>query len=273
MTFEELKELGAQVPENVILSAHDGSVAHGMFDSRSADIDLRGVFMDNPFELRGSPDFVKSDFMMNDIRHEVEFFGFKKFVLKLESGDPQFLPWLWQDGGGFSRLHLGHFNSDWGTALRGERDMFLGSETIFHEFTRQANRKLRLMDPANQQKSRSEAKLSALQLESIGETREKRFREFGFDTKNAVHAIRILRMALEVFKEREFRFFRDDAEDLMDIKFGKWTMQEVQDHADELNVEVTDLFNEGDHGMPAVPDAQMIERWARQFETNFWMEK
>jgi hypothetical protein len=59
----------------------------------------------------------------------------------------------------------------------------------------------------------------------------------------------------------------------MDIKFGKWTMQEVQDHADELNVEVTDLFNKGDHGMPAVPDAQMIERWARQFETNFWMEK
>ena len=266
ITMEDFeKETGIYTPNNVIVLGYDGSVAHGMFNDRSADVDIRGVFMNDPFALRGAYDHFEGGFVdLTGLPFEVEFFGFKKFVMKLESGDPQFLPWMWSD-------HEKLFESDWGKALFEDRSIFLGSETILNEFSRQAKRKLRLMDP----ETGSHTIKSVMRKEqAMGIVREKRYEEFGFDTKNAVHAIRILRMGIEVFETGQFKFFREDAKELLDIKFGKRSLKEVQDEAEKLLRRFEYLAEwKGVDTMPKIPDPVAIEKWAREFEEGFWSEQ
>lgn len=69
----------------------------------------------------------------------------------------------------------------------------------------------------------------------MGERRKELVREFGYDPKNAAHLIRLLRMCGEYVRTCQIQVWRDtDGPELRDIKLGKWSLQNVQDHANEL---------------------------------------
>jgi len=69
----------------------------------------------------------------------------------------------------------------------------------------------------------------------MGDKRRKLVEKFGYDCKNASHAIRLMRMCVEFLATGELKVYRDeDAADLIAIKKGEWALEQVKTVADEL---------------------------------------
>jgi len=59
------------------------------------------------------------------------------------------------------------------------------------------------------------------------EARAKLEAEFGYDTKHAMHLVRLMRMCREVLTTGEVHVKRPDAEELLEIRAGKWTYEDL----------------------------------------------
>lgn len=69
----------------------------------------------------------------------------------------------------------------------------------------------------------------------MGEKRKQLVIKHGYDTKNAAHLIRLLRMCVEFMDTGVMQVYRThDAEQLKAIKRGEWTVEQVQTLAHEL---------------------------------------
>ncbi len=68
----------------------------------------------------------------------------------------------------------------------------------------------------------------------MGERRKALVDKFGYDTKNAAHLIRLLRMGIEFLKDGRLYVLRSDASQLLEIKRGGWSFEQVRTEADRL---------------------------------------
>ena len=69
----------------------------------------------------------------------------------------------------------------------------------------------------------------------MGEKRKKLVTKYGYDCKNAAHLIRLMRMCCEFLETGRLNVFRTkDAQELIDIKSGKWTLDAVRNEAERL---------------------------------------
>ena len=69
----------------------------------------------------------------------------------------------------------------------------------------------------------------------MGEKRKAMVRRYQYDVKNAAHLIRLLRMGIEFLETGQLRVFRtSDADELMRIKRGGWTLDQVKEQAERL---------------------------------------
>lgn len=73
------------------------------------------------------------------------------------------------------------------------------------------------------------------------EVRSKLEEQHGYDTKHAMHLVRLLRMGKEALSEGKIIVKRPDAEELLAIRNGKWTYQEILEYADDVNNEINQL--------------------------------
>src|SRR5574343_74283 len=55
----------------------------------------------------------------------------------------------------------------------------------------------------------------------------------GYDTKHGMHLIRLMRMGEEILKTGKVNVLRPDAQELLDIRNGKWSYQELVQYAEE----------------------------------------
>lgn len=55
-----------------------------------------------------------------------------------------------------------------------------------------------------------------------------------YDTKNMMHTIRLLKVALEIFEQEKINVFREDRNFLLEIKSGKYGFDEMIQYAEEL---------------------------------------
>ena len=67
--------------------------------------------------------------------------------------------------------------------------------------------------------------------ESRGELEE----QFGYDTKHAMHLVRLLRMGVEALRYGEIIVKRPDADELLEIRNGSWTYEQVVDYAEGMD--------------------------------------
>ena len=74
--------------------------------------------------------------------------------------------------------------------------------------------------------------------EARGDLEEK----FGYDTKHAMHLVRLLRMGVEALRDCELIVRRPDAEELLDIRNGAWTYDEVVAYAEKMDREVREVW-------------------------------
>ena len=69
----------------------------------------------------------------------------------------------------------------------------------------------------------------------MGEKRKAMVRRYQYDVKNAAHLIRLLRMGAEFLTSGRLQVFRTtDAEELKQIKRGRWTLEQVKAEAKRL---------------------------------------
>jgi hypothetical protein len=91
----------------------------------------------------------------------------------------------------------------------------------------------------------------------MGAKRRELVRRVGYDAKNAAHLIRLLRMGIEFLVEGELHVARSDADNLMTIKRGEWSLERVKEEAERLFKLSEEAYVRST--LPAKPDNQKGE--------------
>lgn len=92
----------------------------------------------------------------------------------------------------------------------------------------------------------------------LGDKRKKLVLEHGYDSKNAAHCIRLLRMCKEFLMTGEMQVFRADGGELLDIKRGKWKLEDIKKHAEELFQDIKTARDNS--SLPDKPDYEGAEK-------------
>ena len=93
----------------------------------------------------------------------------------------------------------------------------------------------------------------------LGEKRKKLIEQFGYDTKNASHLVRLLRMGIEFVETGDMQVYRtDDAQELIDIKRGKWSLEKVKQLSDRLFEQLESVGQKSP--LPEEPDYEGAEK-------------
>ena len=66
--------------------------------------------------------------------------------------------------------------------------------------------------------------------------------DYGFDCKHGMHLVRLFRMGLEALETGEIKILRPDAEELLEIRNGKWTYEQILDYAEECDSKMNKLY-------------------------------
>ena len=137
------------------------------------------------------------------------------------------------------------YHNDLGQLLVLNRDLFL-SKQVYQSFCGYAQEQLHRMTNFSSYKGYMGAKRKAL------------VDKYGWDLKNGSHMIRLLRMGVEMLRDGEVNVFRKDAQELIDIKQGKWSLEQVQAEADKLFPEVEEAYRNSK--LPESPDVEKINK-------------
>lgn len=204
-----------------ILCGYRGSIAHGMYTppSEPTSIDDKDVMavcvppIEYYFGLKeyhsGGTREIKRD------EWDVVVYEARKFIRLLAQGNPNVLMLLWLERNHYLNI------SDAGRILIDNRDVFVGRH-VYKSFTGYAYGQLHRM--------------THMAFEGhMGEKRKALVGKFGYDTKNAAHLIRLLRMGIEFLKDGYLYVCRhSDGPQLLEIKRGEWTLEQVKSESDRL---------------------------------------
>jgi hypothetical protein len=233
------EDMGTLLPENVILLGYRGSIAHGMYldpDNPESvdDKDVMGVCIGARETYLGLEVFEQKQVQLRE--WDSVTYELRKYVRLLENGNPNVLSLLWL------KDHHYIYRDAWGYMLLNHRNLFV-SKKVYHSFIGYAYGQIKKMEHANFQGY-------------MGSKRKALVEQFGYDCKNAAHAIRLLRMGIEFLKEGEFHVFREDAPQLMEIKTGKWTLEQVKIEAAHQFKRIEAAYDECK--LPKAPDRKKI---------------
>lgn len=79
----------------------------------------------------------------------------------------------------------------------------------------------------------------------------------GYDTKHAMHLVRLMRMAIEILRDREVLVRRPDREELLAVRDGAWSYEELEERCDVLREEIA--IAASGTTLPEEPDAQALD--------------
>lgn len=216
-TKEQILEL---FPDNTILVAYRGSVAHGMYvpntDPNSVDdIDLMSIFMapvDNYIGI-GTGRTTVEKFVDE---YDIVSYEFRKMIQLLLKSNPNVLSIL-----NLRPEHYLYVSPVIGKFLLAHKYYFNSLEA-YNSFSGYAYGQLH--------------KMTAFSKEGyMGAKRKQLVDKLGYDAKNSAHCIRLLRMAIEFLDTGILNVYREhDAEDLLEIKLGRRTLESVKKEAEDL---------------------------------------
>lgn len=202
------------------LVAYRGSIVHGTYRPNSHpnsvdDIDVMGFFIAPIEHYLGHKQSETHDFFENE--WDVVMYEFRKAIFLLGGNNPNVLNLLWLRPEDYLVV------SELGAILLDNRDMFM-SKQIHNTFTGYAHGQMKKMT-------------TAATNGYMGAKRKQLVTAHGYDTKNASHMIRLLNTAKETLADGILRVYRPDFQLYLDIKDGKYTLDQVKEMA-------TDLFEE-----------------------------
>jgi len=215
-----LKDVSWLHSPEAILIGWRGSIAHGMYvpqDDPNAidDKDILSVVVPpihHYFGLTGWGNHGSKELF----RDEWDCVGYelRRFVSLLVKGNPNVLGMLWLNREDYLLVSLA------GNELIARRDLFV-TRQAYYSFVGYAHAQLHRM---------THYKFEGY----MGEKRKELVERYGYDTKNAAHLVRLLRMGIEFLTDGMLHVKRQDAPQLLEIKRGEWTLDRVKAEADRL---------------------------------------
>ncbi len=240
-----------------ILSCYRGSVAQGthvpVTDKNSIDdVDAMVICVPPESYYLGLKEYGHRG--TKEVKHEewdIVIYEVRKAVGLLRKGNPNMLNALWID----DNMYLKRTAA--GDMLVENRDLFVGKHAYKH-FVGYAHGQLHRMTHHSYEGY-------------MGKKRKEIVDRFGHDPKNASHLIRILRMGIEFLAEGCLNVRRHDAEELKEIKTGKWSLGQVKREADRLFKLAEEAYVRSD--LPADVDVDAINALCIEVAKQAWRER
>ncbi len=91
----------------------------------------------------------------------------------------------------------------------------------------------------------------------------------GYDTKHAMHLVRLLRTAEELLTTGKLLVKRPDAEELKSIRNGGWTFDQIEEYSSLMDNKLTELYNNPNCPLPYSPDKIKIDNLLVQIIREF----
>lgn len=198
-----------------------GSTSYGLSNSDS-DTDVMGIILPPVEYILGTKKFEQYTFSDVDNKVEGIVYSFQKFFKLLLNQNPNILELLWLNEYVYAdALFL---------KLLNDRTHFLSTK-IKHTYAGYAHEQLSRLDKLNK-KTNQNAK------------RKNDVEKYGYSTKNAMHLIRLLKVAIYALKKGTIYVLLpdDDIKMLMKIRNGEITYDRLVELANELFTEVEDIY-------------------------------
>lgn len=205
----------------LILGGFTGSLTYGtsVETGEFSDIDLMGVFVPPLDHYLGLPeDSSRQTIRIDDPPFDVVLYEARKFIAMLENANPNVLIMMW------NRPEDMLLVTSEGRLLIENRDLFL-SKKVAQTFSGYAAAQLAKMKASIGQN---------VPTRDLGAKRKALIERYSFDTKNASHLLRLLAMGEEILTTGDVNVWRGDidAEELLDVRNGKWTIERVEEEAE-----------------------------------------
>lgn len=243
----ETDEVSLWWRDNQILRVRGGSYAYGT-NIETSDLDERAIALPPVRWLLGfQPNASSETHESRGEGHDLVVHTLRKFCALSLKGNPNTLEVLFCRDSDVLEI------TPVGEALRQIRTKFL-SRQVYQSMIGYAASQLARMANHN---TRHGAHADLIQ-------------QFGYDTKNAMHLIRLLRMGYEVLTTGELHIYREsDAQDLLAIRRGAWPESHVRQYAEEL-------FQTGHAAvetspLPTTPDRAGVEHWLMEVQAH-WIQ-
>lgn len=225
------------------LHGYRGSIAHGTYEPNHEpeSIDDKDTMafcvppLDRYFGLRdfGSRGTVE----VKQDPWDIVVYEARKAIRLLAQGNPNVLSMLWLPENLYIRRTAG------GELLLEHRDLFVGRH-VYKPFAGYASQQLYKME-------------HGAFKGYMGDKRKALVEQHGYDTKNAAHLIRLLRMGIEFLRDGELNVQRHDAAELLAIKHGEWPLEKVKAEAERLFRRAEDVCDRST--LPIRPDMGRID--------------
>ena len=239
--YNDCPELGSWT----ILHGYRGSISHGTYlpnsDPNSIDDkDTMAVVVPPMSYFIGLSSYGNRGRGTREVKRDewdIVIYDIRKFIRLLTKSNPNVLMLLWLEQNYFITI------SEAGQLLIDHRLLF-ATKKVYKSYTGYASGQFHRMT-------------HGAHKGHMGEKRKALVEKYGYDTKNASHLIRILRMGTEFLATGTLNVLRPDAPELLDIKKGKWTLEQVKEAADEeFHLAKEALIHSP---LPNEPDKERIE--------------
>ena len=237
MKFKGLNENQVKdlLPDNLILLGYRGSVVHGTYIKNKDphgidDKDIMGVYVHSLSHYFGFSKRTTKERFINE--WDAVHYELSKYVNLLLKSNPNVMSLLW-----IPENYI-IYKDEYGKLLRDNKDLFV-SKKAYHSFSGYAHGQLKRMTNFACQGY-------------MGEKRKILVEKYGYDTKNAAHLIRLLRMGIEFLNEGKLYVQRSDAQELIRIKKGEYSLDTIKRMADNLFEQALIAYQEST--LPNEPD-------------------
>lgn len=281
------------VSDGLVFLGYRGSHSHGTYvppsdPSGVDDVDLLGVFVAPVEHYLGFGG--RSTFEVWEGHYDCVFYEWKKFVSLLLKSNPNVMSMLW-----LKDEHVFYRDESW-RLLMENRDTFV-SKRAYHSFVgyarSQFGRMTRIAEPEPERQraieelreeiryrksikggdppfgnkglqhlsvQKMQERINGLKGQKgfMGAKRKALVEKHGHDVKNSAHLIRLLRMGIEFLKTGDLVVERPDAEELISIKRGEWSLQKTVREAERLFAEAEEAYRESP--LPEQPDRDRAEQ-------------
>ena len=95
--------------------------------------------------------------------------------------------------------------------------------------------------------------------------------KFNMDTKHAMHLVRLLRMGEEILSEGIVKVKRPDAEELLSIRNGAWTYEELIEYAEEKDNYIREVLYKASQ-LRKNPDIKFAAKLLMEVQDMVWRE-
>ena len=215
----------------LILKIISGSRAYGT-EIEESDTDYRGIVIPTKSYFLGLDTFEQYESKDPD----VVYYGIKKFLQLALKGNPNILELVFAEGY--------EFLNEYGQQLIDMREQFL-TRRCATTYTGYAISQMKRLRNSTAPASRTPARMALVE-------------KYGYDTKFGSHMVRLCKTGIEVLRDGKLLVRRPDAVELLEIRNGKYTLEEILEYGEGLLEEMR--VAEGKSELPKKPDYNYVNR-------------